>query len=244
MARHKPEIPLTSHLWQLPKMDNRFSHRLLVGFMMLVALIAFELFNFDTTRYALSSLIGDIQFLGIDWAVILAIAFCAIDFAGLFRLFTPEQPDSSGQELWYLMGAWILGTTMNALMTWWAVSLTLLDRPLGNELLSRETLLKIVPIFVAFIVWLTRILFIASINATTENVRKESSQTREFGESNAQIRERTKSDPPSRKPISHSAWMGETVVTEETETELLFVPPPTIKRKTGPMPNPSAAIHH
>lgn len=52
---------------------------------------------------------------------------------------------------------------MNAVMTWWAVSLTLLNHPLGNEILGREQLLTFVPIFVATLVWVTRILFIGSI---------------------------------------------------------------------------------
>jgi hypothetical protein len=63
----------------------------IMGAILVVALLAFELFNFDTTRYALSNLLGDVRFVGISWASILATAFCAIDFAGLARLFTPEQ---------------------------------------------------------------------------------------------------------------------------------------------------------
>ncbi len=101
--------------------------------------------------------------MALRWATILAIAFCAIDFAGLLRFFLPE--DEYGEpprELWYLMGAWLLGATMNALMTWWAVSLTLLNHDLGNEILSRQQLVEIVPAFVAVLVWLTRILFIGA----------------------------------------------------------------------------------
>ena len=37
--------------------------------------------------------------------------------------------------------------------------MTLLNNPIGNEVMSREQLLKIVPIFVAVLVWLTRILY-------------------------------------------------------------------------------------
>lgn len=139
-----------------------------IGLILLTALLAFELFNFDTTRYALGSLLGNVTFVGITWATILAIAFCAIDFAGLARLFTPERGANEPKEVWYLMGAWLLGATMNAVMTWWAVSLTLLDHPLGNEILGREQLLQIVPIFVAVLVWLTRILFIGSLTVAGE----------------------------------------------------------------------------
>lgn len=140
----------------------------IMGVILVVALLAFELFNFDTTRYALGNLLGDVRFVGISWAAILAIAFCAIDFAGLARLFTPEQGKDEPKAVWYLMGAWLLGATMNAIMTWWAISLTLLSHDFGNEVLSREQLLRWVPFFVAVLVWLTRILFIGAISVAGE----------------------------------------------------------------------------
>ena len=141
-----------------------------IGGILLLALLAFEMFNFDTTKYALNSLMGNVEFLGLQWATILAIAFCAIDFAGLARLFTPEQGGNEPKEVWYLMGAWLLGATMNAMMTWWAVSLTLLNHSFGNEVLSRDQLLFAVPIFVAVLVWLTRILFIGSLSVTGDRL--------------------------------------------------------------------------
>lgn len=144
--------------------------QLLIGVILILALFAFEMFNFDTTRYALSSLLGDVRFAGLAWATILAVAFCAIDFAGLARLFTPERGLDEPKEIWYLTGAWLLGATMNAIMTWWAVSLVLLDSQLGNEVLSRDQLLNIVPVFVAILVWLTRILFIGAITMAGERL--------------------------------------------------------------------------
>lgn len=148
----------------------RLPRKAVIGIFLIVALLAFEIFNFDTTRYALRNLLGEVQFIGLQWAAILAIAFCAIDFAGLVRLFTPEQGADEPKEVWYLMGAWLLGATMNAIMTWWAVSLTLLNHDLGNEVLSREQLLKYVPIFVAVLVWLTRILFIGAFTVAGEHI--------------------------------------------------------------------------
>ncbi len=143
---------------------------LLIGIILFIALIAFEIFNFDTTQFALRSLLGDVTFLGFQWATILAIAFCAIDFAGLNRLFTPEGSSKEQREVWFLMGAWLLGATMNAVMTWWAVSVTLLGNNLGNEVLDRQQILRYVPIFVAVLVWLTRILFIGSLSIAGETV--------------------------------------------------------------------------
>ncbi len=141
-----------------------FARQAPVGVLLIVALLAFEVFNFDTTRFALLNLMGDINFAGLRWASILALAFCAIDFAGLAHLFAPSRKAAISGETWYLMGAWILGATMNAVMTWWAVGLALLSHDLGNELLSREQLLDIVPTFVAVLVWVTRILFIGAFS--------------------------------------------------------------------------------
>jgi hypothetical protein len=144
--------------------------RAVIGLILIVALLGFEIFNFDTTRFALRDLMGDIRFLGFEWAAILALAFCSIDFAGLVRLFTPEKGREEPREVWYLMGAWLLGATMNAVMTWWAISVTLVSHNLGNEVLSRDQLLSIVPIFVAVLVWLTRILFIGAFTLAGEQL--------------------------------------------------------------------------
>jgi hypothetical protein len=151
------QAAMLSLRWAMPR-------KFVVGLILIVALVAFEIFNFDTTRYALESLLGQVNFMGIGWAVILAIAFCAIDFAGLSKLFSPDAESNAHRSAWYLMGAWLLGATMNAIMTWWAVNLTLLNHDLGNEILSRQELLRYVPLFVAVFVWLTRILFIGAFS--------------------------------------------------------------------------------
>jgi hypothetical protein len=133
----------------------------LFGFMMFVALIAFEIFNYSTTEFAMTDLLSDLRFAGVRWATILALAFCGMDFAGIARLLTPEEDENRSMETWYLLGAWLLAATMNAMLTWWAVSLALLNHTsLGNEIISRDTLLSSVPVFVAMLVWLIRVLMI------------------------------------------------------------------------------------
>ncbi|MDJ0755889.1 MAG: hypothetical protein QNJ45_20345 [Ardenticatenaceae bacterium] len=143
---------------------------LVIATVLALALFAFEIFNFDTTKFALTDLLGETSFMGLTWAAILAFAFCAIDFAGLVKIFTPEQGENEPREVWYLMGAWLLGATMNSIMTWYAVSVLLMQRPLGTEVLTREQLLTYVPIFVAVLVWLTRILFIGSLSVAGEHL--------------------------------------------------------------------------
>lgn len=152
----------------LPKVT--FKRGLVFGFLIVMALIAFEMFNYSTTDYALADLLGELRFLGIRWATILAIAFCGIDFAGIARLFTPEQGANEPAEVWYLFGAWLLAATMNAMLTWWGVSIAILSHPLGNEVVSRDTLIKVVPIFVAIMVWIIRILIIGTFSVAGDHI--------------------------------------------------------------------------
>jgi hypothetical protein len=46
------------------------------GGILLIALLAFEIFNYSTTEFALRDILGDLRFAGSRWATILAIAFC------------------------------------------------------------------------------------------------------------------------------------------------------------------------
>jgi hypothetical protein len=139
--------------------------------MIVGALIAFEFFNYSTTDYALHDLLGDLKFMGIRWSTVLAVAFCGIDFAGIARIFTPEEGVEEPAEVWYLFGAWLLGATMNALLTWWGISLAILsNETLGNVVLDKTTLLKVVPVFVALLVWLSRLLLIGTFSIAGENL--------------------------------------------------------------------------
>ncbi len=138
---------------------------LLYGSIILGALLAFELFNYSTTDFALTDLMGPLRFLNIRWATILAIAFCGIDFAGIARLFTPERGTGEPKEVWYLFGAWLLAATMNAMLTWWGVAIAILSHTsLGGSVISPETMITVVPIFVAIMVWLIRVLIIGSFS--------------------------------------------------------------------------------
>jgi hypothetical protein len=135
------------------------------GLLMIGALIAFESFNYGTTEFALTDLLGDLNFAQVRWATILALAFCGMDIAGIVRLFTTERSEARSLETWYMLLAWLLAATMNAALTWWAVSLALIGHNgLGNEILGRETLIGSVPIFVAILVWLIRILVIGTFS--------------------------------------------------------------------------------
>lgn len=141
------------------------SRGLLFGLLILGALLAFEIFNYSTTDFALTDLLGDLRFIDIRWATILAVAFCAIDFAGIARLFTPERGKGQPKEVWYLFAAWLLAATMNAMLTWWGVAIAILSHAsLGGSVISPETMIKVVPVFVAIMVWVIRVLIIGSFS--------------------------------------------------------------------------------
>ena len=136
------------------------------GAMIVGALLAFEVFNFSTTEFALNDVLGELKFAGFRWATILSIAFCGIDFAGIARIFTPEQGADEPVEVWYLFGAWLLAAAMNAMLTWWGVSVAIINHSsLGaGAVISNATLTKAVPVFVAIMVWLIRVLIIGTFS--------------------------------------------------------------------------------
>ncbi|MCC7119145.1 MAG: hypothetical protein IT310_11510 [Anaerolineales bacterium] len=141
------------------------------GSILIVALLAFEVFNFGTTSFALSDMLGNLKFAGVSWSTILALAFCGIDFAGVARLFTPEQGRDEPAEVYYLFGAWLLAAAFNAVLTWWGVSVAILNHNAeGGVLLGQATMTKLVPIFVAAMVWLVRVLIIGTFSVAGERL--------------------------------------------------------------------------
>ncbi len=137
------------------------------------ALIAFEFFNYSTTEFALRDLLGDLKFMGLGWATILALAFCGIDFAGIARLFSTDLNEAQQKNSWYLFGAWLLAATMNAMLTWWGVAVAVASHAIqGSAIMSGDTLTKVVPLFVAVMVWVIRVLMIGSFSMLGEKSAK------------------------------------------------------------------------
>ena len=99
-------------------------------------------------------------------STILAFAFCGIDFAGIARIFTPEQGADEPKEVWYLFGAWLLAAGFNASLTWWGVSVAIVNHSsaAAGAVVSNATLTKVIPIFVAVMIWLIRVLIIGTFS--------------------------------------------------------------------------------
>jgi hypothetical protein len=141
------------------------------GMILVTALGAFEIFNFSTTQFALQDMLGDITFAGMRWATILALAFCGMDFAGIARIFTPEQGRDEPMEIRYLFGAWLLAAAFNAALTWWGVSVAILShQSSGASLFAPGVMARGVPVFVAAMVWLIRVLIIGTFSVAGERL--------------------------------------------------------------------------
>jgi hypothetical protein len=186
--RHNPFGDGLKSLWNSIIHNRQFNRGAAWGMMIIGALLAFEIFNFSTTQYALHDMLGDLSFAGMKWSTVLAIAFCGIDFAGIARIFTPEQGRDEPAEVYYLFGAWILAAGFNATLTWWGVSVAIAQNGniQGTAAMSSETITKAVPIFVAAMVWLVRLLIIGTFSLagdrlfTTAQMGQGSSYPRQY----------------------------------------------------------------
>jgi hypothetical protein len=208
------------------------------GMLIVGALLAFEMFNFSTTEYSLHDLLGDLSFAGLRWATILAIAFCGMDFAGLARLFTPEQGAEEPAEVWYLFGAWLLAATMNAALTWWGVSVAILSHaPSANAIVGRESVIRIVPIFVALMVWLIRILIIGTFSVAGERIFSQASRrpARQPASSQYPAGSRKVNVPvnPALRPVPSRAAMSQSRANPPAQS----MPQPVFR--PSPKPEPS-----
>lgn len=153
----------------------------------ILALIAFEAFNYGTTAYALRDLLGDLRFAGMQWATLLALAFCGLDFAGFARLITQKGRTEDRSGSWYLFCAWLIAAGVNAALTWWGVSIAISSHSLTSSMVaSTQSITAIVPVIVAVMVWIIRVLIIGSLTSALE----QNHQSR-----NAAVRERTSTVP-------------------------------------------------
>ncbi len=191
---------------------------LVLVIILVVALIGFEMFNYSTTDYALTDLLGDMRFAGVRWSTILALAFCGIDFAGIARLFTPgEEQESGGKEVWYLFAAWLLAATLNAFLTWWGVAMALANRSMESTAIVDQGLLsRGVPIFVACVVWVTRILLISNLTSSTARLFQQASEKKPARYSRASAEYQQERPAPRRTPAPPPTTRPAAVTREQT----------------------------
>lgn len=171
------------------------------------ALFAFEVFNFSATDFALRGMFGSQSAVGISWSTILALAFCGMDFAGIARLLAPRGGDAESRDSWFLLGAWALAAAMNAGLTWWGISIAVYNQPVDSALiLDPMTFVTAVPVLVALMVWVIRILIIGSLVSSLNKVlyskqpKKEPVKQQPFG-----FRPGAQAAPAGYRPIPDQA---------------------------------------
>lgn len=169
-----------------------------------LALVAFEAFNFSTTDFALSDLLGDLRFAGVRWATLLSIAFCGIDFAGIARLFTPQTGEEEPRSMWFMFGAWFLAGTVNAILTWWGVVMAMqTHQVISAGVVDAAFITKVVPIFIALMVWVIRILLVGTLSKKGEQLLGEASQQTKGGLSRREYRQaQSRAAQVPAKPVS------------------------------------------
>lgn len=152
--------------------------------MIIAALAAFEVFNFSSTSFALRNILGNQASGGVSWSTILALAFCGMDFAGIARLLGTKE-EQEGRGGWYLLGAWVLAAAMNAGLTWWGVSISVYNQPVDYALIINPmTFVTVVPVLVAVMVWVIRILIIGSLVTSLNQAINEKSSTMPLNKNN------------------------------------------------------------
>jgi hypothetical protein len=196
---------------------NRFSSKLLDNLrenpnslymaIIVAALVAFEVFNFSTTDFALRGMFGGQSTGGMSWSTILALAFCGMDFAGIARLLGPRVNETESRDGWFLLGAWVLAAAMNAGLTWWAVSIAVYNQPVDTALiLDPMIFVTAVPVLVAVMVWVIRILIIGTLTSSLNKVlystqpKKEQVKQQPFG-----FRPGVQAAPAGYRPIPNPA---------------------------------------
>jgi hypothetical protein len=140
------------------------------GVILTLALGSFEAFNLFTNRAALQELTGSAQ-----WAIMLTIALVSLDFGGLARLFAA--PAGRQAEALFLAGAWLISALVNAWLTRFAMLSAMVAGQVGNDYISREWLLSVVPMAGAVAVLLVRTLLIAGLTVSSAGKQQQTAVT-------------------------------------------------------------------
>ncbi|MCD6355677.1 MAG: hypothetical protein J7L66_00200 [Anaerolineaceae bacterium] len=144
--------------------DIRIRSNSLYTLVIVLALAAFEMFNFSTTDFALQDILGKQGGGMFSWSMILSLAFCGMDIAGIARILASSNEEATSKSGWYLMGAWVLAAAMNAGLTWWGISVAIYNQPAHEVMiLDPMTYVTLIPVLVAVMVWVIRVLIVGAL---------------------------------------------------------------------------------
>jgi hypothetical protein len=84
--------------------------------------------------------------------------------------------------VWFLFGTWIMAATMNALLTWWGVVLAISNHSaVSTSVVDVGLVTHAVPILIALMVWVVRILLIGTLSKKGDQVLHPANQTGQMG---------------------------------------------------------------
>jgi hypothetical protein len=206
----------------------KISKNSLTMMVFILALAAFEAFNYSTTDFALADLLGDLRFAGIRWATLLALAFCGIDFAGIARLLAPQTEQDQSLSVWFMFGAWILAATMNAILTWWGVVLAIQAHPvMSTGVVDSGFVTTVIPIMIALMVWVIRILLVATLTKNSARVLNTDANSRSAPLTRREIRQaQSRAAHPAQPRQSMQASFGAATQSKAKAGKQSFRPDP------------------
>jgi hypothetical protein len=131
--------------------------------MLMIGGISFEISNAITTNSSLNEIIRT-AFL----ANVLTVAFVAIDFGALARIFTPETGDKEEPLVVLLLGAaWLIVAMGNTMLTWWHLSVVMES----NGVIAPRAMhgfVEFLPGMLAVMVFLIRVVLIYSLGVVLD----------------------------------------------------------------------------
>ncbi|MBW6465243.1 MAG: hypothetical protein K0B06_01910 [Brevefilum sp.] len=194
-----------------------------------LALFAFEAFNYSTTDFALSDLLGELRFAGIAWSTLLSFAFCGIDFAGIALLLAAPAHKEDNRSAWFMFGAWILAATMNAILTWWGVVLAIQSHPVVSAgVVDEGFVTRTVPVFIALMVWVLRILLVGSLSKTSDRRVQDTSPSGAQTISRREFRQaQSRAAHPLQSNRSVPAGLSNAAINQTQNTKRGYRPEPT-----------------
>jgi lysylphosphatidylglycerol synthetase-like protein (DUF2156 family) len=152
------------------RVHNNTSRNSATIFTKLIALLAFEGFNYLATVFALSSLFGIQATNDMTWAAVLAVAFCFIDVTGIVSFYIPSRATRQTKSDRRLVTAWLLAAGLNTLLTWYGIATAILVRQFQTGwIVDSNALVKILPVSMTIIIWLIRVLIIGSFSHPDRN---------------------------------------------------------------------------
>jgi len=104
---------------------------------------------------------------------------------------------------------------MNALLTWWGVSLAIVNyQSLGSAVIDSYTLINIAPVFDAIIVWFIQVLIIGTFSATGEHMFNHTDNSRTYRHAPIQNTSDVDTRSSQSQPVVFNSSPKSTTVTD------------------------------